>query len=150
MGKKQPKCNDKNLGEKQPKTATDPESYWALNPSWMFSRCDNEHERWKVGATEIDFKIFEKLKDFEKMTWNDIYQTSGGRSSGTNNHKIRVDKLVKEAQKRLQELKIETDEVFSLRLNGKLRLFGLLENGVFKILWRDDNHEICPSIKKNT
>ena len=59
MGKKQPKCNDKNLGKKQPKTATNPESYWAMHPSWMFSRCDNGHERWKVGATEIDFEIFE-------------------------------------------------------------------------------------------
>lgn len=150
MMKKQPKYQVFTNTKQKPKVNSDMDSFLSKYPQWRFSQCDKEHEKWKIRADELDDVIFEKLQNFERMTWDEILKASGGRSSGNNNHYIEIDKLNKEARKRLEELRIYTDEVFSLRLTGTLRLFGLLESGIFKILWRDDNHEICPSNKKNT
>ena len=71
--------------------------------------------------------------------------SSGGRSHGTNNHYEDVADLCKEARDRIIELKlIDIDRVFSLRLSGTERLFGILEDGIFSIIWYDPNHEIYP------
>lgn len=83
------------------------------------------------------------------MTWRNItLQTHDrGRSS---NHFINIDSLSREAQKRLESMNIFVDQIFSLRLNNKVRLLGILENGTFRIIWYDENHEICPSTLKHT
>lgn len=147
--KKQPKCHNKINGKKV-KTASNPDSFLSKNPSWRFSQCDTSHEKWKISANEIDTYIFDKLQSFEKMTWSDVISASGGKSVGTNNHYIKVEHLSNEAQNRLEELKIFEDDLFSLRLNNTIRLFGILEDGVFRVLWRDYNHEVCKSNKKHT
>ena len=46
----------------------------------------------------------------------------------------------------MKELKLDDiDEIYSLRLEGKLRVFGLRELNCLRILWIDREHEICPS-----
>ena len=92
-----------------------------------------------MGAT------LKKLADFESMTWNDI-QVNAKKQ----NHFISVSDMIKEAGQRLEQLGIVEDELFSLRVNGKMRIFGILRTGEFEILWLDCNHEICPSKKKHT
>lgn len=47
-------------------------------------------------------------------------------------------------------IKLYEDEVFSLRINGKHRLIGILEDGVFYVIWNDKEHDICASSKRNT
>ena len=47
-------------------------------------------------------------------------------------------------------IKLYEDEVFSLRINGKHRLIGILEDGVFYVIWNDKEHDICTSSKRNT
>ena len=93
-------------------------------------------------------KILPKLKEFEKLTWREIEEQlypSYGKYK-TKNHSISIDRLCPEAQRRLKELKQDDiEEVFSLRLAGKLRLFGIRHNNCFRLLWIDFNHEICPS-----
>ena len=85
------------------------------------------------------------------MTWQEIEQQSGGRSKGTNSHPIPVDQLTKEARDRLLELQIDdVDELFSLRLEGKVRVFGVRSGHVMQLLWFDFEHSICESKKKNT
>lgn len=91
-------------------------------------------------------KILPKLKEFERITWREIETITHGAKNKTNNHSIEVEKLCKEAQDRLKELKLDdVDEVYSLRLEGKLRVFGLRELNCLRILWIDREHEICPS-----
>ena len=94
-------------------------------------------------------KIFPKLKEFEKLTWREIEDFKHGEKNKTNSHSIEVSKLCKEAQNRLKNLNMDdVDEIYSLRLEGKLRIFGLRELNCLKILWIDREHEVCPS-KRN-
>lgn len=41
-------------------------------------------------------------------------------------------------------------EIATLRLDGTLRIFGIRNQNYLRILWVDQDHEICPSFKKNT
>lgn len=69
----------------------------------------------------------------------------------TRNHHVSVRDFIPEAQKRLAGIfNEEYQELYSLRLSGKERLWGIIEGGVFYIVWYDKHHEVCPSEKKNT
>ena len=49
------------------------------------------------------------------------------------------------------ELKLDFDEVISLRLGGTIRLYGVRQISSCAILWYDDDHgdnDTCVSIKK--
>ena len=83
------------------------------------------------------------MKDRQGTAWNDL--TKGG------SHNISVGSLSKDAQKRLVELNLDdNDELFSMRIAGKPRIFGIRDRNVFHVLWWDANHDVCPSHKKNT
>lgn len=149
MGKKKPKHQIEPLGNKKPKSGGNPDLYLNKTPSWCFTRCDKEHAKWRFCSEQFDEEIMDKLISYGNMKWQEIQSASGGKKAGngTNSHFIPVGDLSKDAQKRLEELHIQVDELFSLRLTGKRRLFGLVEQGVFKIIWLDNNHEICKSNK---
>lgn len=150
MSKKIPRVNECVNARKIPrKGEIDPNSYLAKSPSWRFSCCDKNHEKWKVDHNKIDAEILEKLVAYESMTWQEILNQTNGRGH-SKNHRISVHKIHKDAQKRLNELNITEDTLFSLAPKGKLRLFGQLVDGVFYFLWIDPNHEVCPSKKKHT
>jgi hypothetical protein len=62
-----------------------------------------------------------------------------------------VDKLIKEAQDRLTEISLDDlDELTSLHLTGKGRVWGIIDQGVMNLLWWDPEHQVCPSHKKHT
>jgi len=62
-----------------------------------------------------------------------------------------VASIIKDAQKRLEELKLDdVDQLYSLRLNGRERLWGIRSNDKFSILWWDPEHQICPAPLKHT
>jgi hypothetical protein len=87
--------------------------------------------------------VFPRLKHFETMSW--------GQIPATGSHPIEVGELCKEARDRLEELKLaEYDTVYSIRLEGKPRLFGIKDRAVLRVLWWDPEHEICPSALKGT
>ena len=91
------------------------------------------------------------MKDYEGMTWGEIMKATGGRRTGNNNHFENVDEFIKEAQERWIELKLEEySEAFSLRLTGTHRLYGILEDGTFRVIWYDEDHEIYKSTKRHT
>ena len=95
--------------------------------------------------------LYPKLKEFEKLTWEEIEKQTYGKDGKSKNHPIEKSKLIKEAQDRLKVLnQDDIDEIYSLRLDGQLRIMGIRENNCLKILWIDTNHEICPSNKKHT
>ena len=87
--------------------------------------------------------IRSKLGHFEKRTWNEILVKSKKQ-----NHSIPVDALCGQAQKRIRELKLVSDEVVSLRLSAKERVVGIMQDDVLLILWWDPDHSVCPSLPK--
>ena len=75
--------------------------------------------------------------------------------ANSNNHAINVLDLQKDAYDRLEELNLAFDCIYSLRLEGKVRLYGNLEGSIFQIIWYDDDHGdndkcVCRSYKKHT
>lgn len=135
-------------GSKYPKSIEDPEGYLKKHPVWAFNRCDKTHERWAIKQCKcIHEEIIDKLISYEGQTWAEIQAASGGKSvgNGTNSHFENISDFIKEAQKRATELHLDVDQLFSLRLTGKTRLYGILDNGVFFIIWYDANHEIYPT-----
>lgn len=93
-------------------------------------------------------EIYSKIRHFETTSWHVIEkELFGNRKRKTKHHSISVSKIIPEAQKRLEKLKRDDiDELFSIRLNGKLRIWGIRKYAYFQVLWFDFNHEICPSI----
>lgn len=147
MSKKRKIKIDENINfsvEREPKYGGNPDSYFSMHPSWNFSKSDLQNTKWSLYNSDFLNEVLPKLIDFERRIWSDIV------SDKKHNHWIDTSNLIKEAQDRLIELKIFYDSLFSLRLTGTVRLFGYIENGIYYIIWYDQNHEICPSNKKHT
>ncbi len=145
--KKQPKIGvGASVSNKTPKADT-PIDFYKLRPAWRISlleMCDpyGWHKLEKDKLEEIRLK----LSDFETQTWNEILLISK-----KHNHSISVEDLSKEARKRLAERKLDDlEEVISLRLSGKERVFGVRQEIALTLLWWDPNHEVCPSELKHT
>jgi hypothetical protein len=114
---------------------------------------------WRIGAIEmcdpfgwntIDEKtvsyIRDKLKNFETMIWKQILLDASKQ-----NHPVKVSDICKEARDRLEEIGEEDQqELISLRLGGIKRVWGIMDNGVLRLLWWDPNHKIYPSTLKHT
>ena len=117
----------------------------ALSPVWSFQRLDIGGPWCISNINDANYfvEVLKKLGEFEKMNWSDL--GSGG------SHLIAISKLAKRAQERLIEIKQEDiDDLFSFRLKGKERMWGIMDNGVIRLLWWDPNHEVCLSHKKHT
>ena len=125
-----------------------PDNYLSMRPAWRFHRAVPAERIWSIyqndGKSFVEH-ILPKLREIENMSWTNIIQSEKHKS-----HNVEIGSLTKKAQNELQELKIYQDELFSLRLTSKKRLWGILEEGVLNILWYDPEHEICPSNKKHT
>lgn len=149
----QKKVRQKESAEnrKLPKNIENPEGYLKKHPVWAFQYCDLSHDKWSITKCNSFYDdIMKKLISFEGMIWDEIQKASGGKGAGngTNSHFERISDLCKDAQKRAMELHLDVDELFSLRLTGKLRVYGILENGIFSVVWYDPEHEIYPSKNK--
>lgn len=129
-----------------------PDAFYDKYPVWSFSKCDLKHEKWgvlcEIGSLDNMIRYFNRL---ETMKWKEILLAKSGRTSNTRNHAIKVSAIINEAQKRLHELNLDDrDELYSIAISGTERVWGILEEGIFSIVWFDRNHEICPSSKRNT
>ena len=123
---------------------------FSLNSStfkWSFENCLWEHKGWEdcKSLRQFSENILSKLQNLESQTWQEILNSSGGKSEGhgNNNHFITGDNLPKEEKfdfiKRGYMAKYE--KVFSLRLSAKERLIGFVDLNVFNILWYDAKHK---------
>ncbi|MHB1313947.1 MAG: hypothetical protein ACYCX2_00505 [Christensenellales bacterium] len=79
-------------------------------------------------------KVLLRLQSFERQTWGEIVGPK------KDNHFVKVCNLNKCAKDRLKELNINEDELLSLRIEGKIRIYGLRPKATLFILWYDDNH----------
>lgn len=139
-----------NKGNTTTKVARQPdlENKMQLHPTWAFEICDSS--RWCI-KEHFCFEIFETMKSYETMTWQEILTTTGGKNSkGYKNHNVPVNKIIKAARDRLTESHIFTEELVSLTVGSTGRIYGLLTNGTLKIIWYDPNHEIYEVKKRHT
>lgn len=127
----------------QPKDSKEPkaepqQSPRSLSPAWRIASMQWQHPYgWHEVGSEKLHEIRSKLINFERLTWHEIL--------GHNNHPVSVSSLNKEAQKRLTDLKLDdVDELVSLRLTGRQRVWGILEGNIYTILWWDPEHDVCP------
>jgi hypothetical protein len=94
------------------------------------------------GATLAE--VLAKLRGFESMTWREI-------DGPTGSHGVDPHHLSRQAQQRLTEIRQDdAAELFSLRITGRRRVWGILDEHVLRILWWDPEHQVCPSPKKHT
>ena len=103
------------------------------NLIWDVSKIDKDGQwGWnKVNCSNFFAEIWEKMRNFEKKKWSEIL----GRDHHLN-HKVSVSKIEKEAQKRLKELRYDDqEELVSLRLTGKQRLWAIEIEGKAFLLW---------------
>lgn len=114
----------------------------ARQPSWLFGMADWTGP-WAIREQESVW-VLKRLAALETATWAEIKRRKG-RGAGSGSHYIPVARIIIKAQNRLREIGVDNDELFSLRVNGKPRLWGLLEGASFNIIWWDPNHEICPT-----
>lgn len=112
---------------------------------WSFSRLDSGGE-WSflnICKNTLHQLITKKFGEIEGLKW--------GQLKANGSHHVETYKLIKSAQERLLHLKMEDyDQLFSLRLSGKERVWGIKEGQIFFILWWDPHHAICISNKKHT
>ncbi|HWJ26775.1 MAG TPA: hypothetical protein VNS32_09540 [Flavisolibacter sp.] len=91
-------------------------------------------------------EVFPKLAHFESNNWNVIEKEPYGKYGKTKHHSVAISALIPEAQKRLIELKLDDiEELFSIRLTGKIRIWGIRKLSYLQVLWFDFEHEVCPS-----
>lgn len=97
----------------------------------------------KLDASSLQY-VRQRIVEFEGRTWADIL-------GDHHNHNVELSRLSSAATKRLEQLhQDDLEELLSLRLSGKERIWGILDRGVCTLLWWDPEHQVCPSLKKNT
>lgn len=142
-GRKRPRIDPalRPQGGKQPRAAEFEGPSDHLTPAWRFRRTDSDGPwRWRNLPNDEVHSALEKLGHREGLTWKAI-QDSGS-------HEVAIRRLCKEAQRRLTEIKLDDlDQLFSLRLSGRSRVWGIRDHHVLHILWWDPEHQVCPSLK---
>ena len=129
-----------------------PDKFYSMHPSWRFSGRDRKH--WTFSKERLIDAFWDEiipfLESLESMTWAGIL-----KYSGNNHHMIDISKLNPVARKAMDENRIEAESIMSLRLQGRHRLYGIMDDNVFCILWFDVEHGdnsdcVCRSRLKHT
>jgi hypothetical protein len=125
------------MNSKQPK-ADIKSSFYGLNVSFSFRKYDADAS-WSASSDRkpsVD-NIFKNLRGCEELI---------GKKHGTNSHYIPISTLSKEAIRRAKGINLDEDELFSLRLQNMVRMWGIIEQttGCFYIIWFDPEHKVYP------
>jgi len=142
---KQPKIAVEPQVNKVPKILNPPPNFRGGHIAWRFNAADkNGPFAWsKLDNPEEYKRVIERLTDFETMNERDL--ENGGC------HAISLENLSDEAQKRLRDIQIDDiDELYSFRIRGKPRVFGVHRETYMRVLWYDPDHKVCPAPKKHT
>ena len=110
----------------------------------MPPQVDDKRPVWRLGALDFDGphgwskcssdatvrEVARKLAQFETQTWHEI--------EGANSHSVETSKLDLAARNRLAELgREDLENLFSLRLSGRERVWGIRDRWIFHVLWWD-------------
>jgi hypothetical protein len=119
------------------------------HPAWRLAFLDLEHAgnwSWQLGAEDLH-EIVRFLREMERLTWTEIYAqlTSSKRGSHRKHHAMPAAQLCGEAQRRLEELRLDDfDELFRFRLGNMRRLWGIVDDEVFYPVWWNAEHRVYP------
>jgi hypothetical protein len=118
-----------------------------MKPSWRISFVRTvEPWGWHSLTGDELQEVHTKLCEYESKTWSEILVQEQYR-----NHQVECYKLCKEAQDQLSELELDDlEQLVSLRLSARQRVWGILDHHILHLLWWDPEHLICPSLKKHT
>lgn len=141
-GKKNAVIKANPAGSKSPKIAKIPREDGAIVFSflrfdgqckWCETKDLTTHDVWEIG---------EKLKSFEQTQWKHL------AADEERHHRVPFYKLCKEAQEVAEKLNIDDyEEIWSLRLTGKQRLWGVRDEQYFVVIWWDPDHLVYPTKK---
>jgi hypothetical protein len=142
LGVKQPRAIAPPKRDKAPRAAVTPNEH--CQPDFRTDLMDLDGQwHWNNISSLHLQDLLQKIFHSQKLTWQTL------REHGS--HLVNISELIPEAQKRLIDLKQDDlDELYSLRLSGQKRVWGIKENNILWLLWWDPLHSICPSIKKHT
>ena len=133
--------------EKRPRVATEPRSIMDMQPAWRLSNMRMKSPFGWDAITRSDMEqVVGHLKGLESMAWSEILV--GAKKQ---NHHCDVDGMCKRARECLEDdWQGGVDELLTMRLSNKKRVWGVLEESIVYLLWWDPEHDVYPSLKKNT
>ena len=113
--------------------------------AWRFSDRDQGGPYSWDGISEKDQQaVWERLAEFERLTAQGLTKTGS-------HHRIPLDKLSKDAKKRLRYLdRDDLDDLWSFRISGERRFWCIKHENIYALLWWDPNHTVYPVAKKGT
>lgn len=87
------------------------------------------------------------LCSMNQLTWNEIRAQGASGRKRHHDHPIgRLGGRVRDALARRPELEeIVDSDLFRFRLSGKKRLWGVIQEQTFYVLWRDPLHRVYPT-----
>lgn len=122
------------------------DSYFDKTPSWALQYFDIDHPKWGI-CNENKFirSVVLYLKSIERSKWSDILTSTSGRSGNTRNHRVNIENLCVEARRRIVDLGLEAhDALVSIAISNRERIWGILLEGVYFVVWLDPEHEVYP------
>ena len=119
----------------------DPGIYEGMPLAWRFSSADRSG-RWPWNQ-DVPAEVLHKLSDFEKLPQHELHRAG--------NLDVALPSLSPEAIQRLVELEYDDlDALFHFRIDGKTRIWCVRDRNIMRVLWYDPEHEVCPSLLRNT
>lgn len=115
--------------------------YLKQSPCWRLSAIDVDGPfGWRRLSSAEGERIWRRLAAYERLTWDEIL--------GHHNHRNSVGGFSRAARDRLRELNLDDyEELVSLRVTGRNRIYGFLDENAYHILWWDPDHQVYPSQK---
>jgi len=108
---------------------------------WSFAIFDNMLWHDDVSKEEVFVKVADHMKAYEGRTWAEI-ETQNAK----HDHPVPVKNLTAKAQARLQALKQDdVEKLWRFRFSNLQRIWGIRDGRLFKVIWWDPEHKICPS-----
>ena len=146
------KVNGKKIASKE-HVVIERVSYDSCKPAWMFDRIDrNGKFAFDVSRKDFDIHlVFDKLLSYSTMTWGEIDRQTHDWGKSKNHH-LDYQGMSQEAKERIRKMQLEEeiDAIYSLSFENQIRIVGIKDKGIFRIIWYDPEHEIYPSTKRNT
>ena len=144
---KQPKAVEKTLGKKTPVIAEEVTLYDERKLAWRLGKIQlADPYGWHVlGATEMA-EMKDKLGYLESSTWKDVFVRDA-----RNNHMIEAAKLkCPIARKWMVDHLPDQPLLWTIRVSGSGRIWGIISEGAYQIVFWDPEHLIWPTPLKNT
>ncbi|HUX44658.1 MAG TPA: hypothetical protein VMV57_07905 [Terracidiphilus sp.] len=116
--------------------------YFHLKASWRIKKIQmvDPYSFHQLTAEELS-RLRERLSNLETMTWNDIFVTAK-----KHNHSIPVHELrCEHARKWMKANMPDQLELWTLRVTGVERVWGVFSEGAYQIIFWDPQHRIYPS-----